>query len=92
MNASAHLVTLFDVGPHALRGKPVLTHIGSPALGPAEMVQCPDCHEFSRQGVGCASGTGAQRVKSCQNRGGPVRHLPSVQPLLSHAAKDDTPH
>ena len=25
--------------------KPVLTHIGLPALGPAEMVQCPDCHK-----------------------------------------------
>ena len=25
--------------------RPVLTHIGSPALGPEEMVQCPDCHK-----------------------------------------------
>ena len=25
--------------------KPFLTHIGSPAMGPAEMVQCPDCHK-----------------------------------------------
>ena len=33
--------------------KPVLTHIGSPALGPAEMVQCPDCHKsFLVKGLG----------------------------------------
>ena len=39
--------------------KPVLTHIGSPALGPAEMVQCPDCHKsFLVKGLG-ALGTGA---------------------------------
>ena len=33
--------------------KPVLTHIGSPALGPAETVQCPDCHKsFLVKGLG----------------------------------------
>ena len=33
--------------------KPVLTHIGSPALGPPEMVQCPDCHKsFLVKGLG----------------------------------------
>ena len=33
--------------------KPVLTRIGSPALGPAEMVQCPDCHKsFLVKGLG----------------------------------------
>ena len=61
--------------------KPVLIHIGSPALGTAEMVQCPDCHKsFLVKGL------------SCQDRGGPVRHLPDVRALLSHAAKGDTPH
>ena len=44
--------------------KPVLTHVGSPALGPAEMVQCPDCHK-------------SFRVYCCQNGGGPLRHLQS---------------
>ena len=33
--------------------KPVLTHIGSPALGPAQMVRCPDCHKsFLVKGLG----------------------------------------
>ena len=33
--------------------KPVLTHIGSPALGLAETVQCPDCHKsFLVKGLG----------------------------------------
>ena len=33
--------------------KPVLIHIGSPALGTAEMVQSPDCHKsFLVKGLG----------------------------------------
>ena len=33
--------------------KPVLTHIGPPALGPAEMVQCQNCHKsFLVKGLG----------------------------------------
>ena len=33
--------------------KPVLVHIGSPALGTSEMVQCPDCHKrFLVKGLG----------------------------------------
>ena len=69
--------------------KPVLTHIGSPALGPAETVQCPDCHKsFLVKGLGAHRA----RVHNVQNGGGPLRHLSSMRALLLHTPKGDTPH
>ena len=51
--------------------KPVLIHIGSPALGTAEMVQCPDCHKsFLVKGLGHGCTTVFRVARTVVDRSG----------------------